>query len=229
MYANSHGHQTYFRYQDGEAWLRYPMTYGVDYIDTFYATSIDPDDGSITYRNGSLHVTCDGYGTLYLPTANRYDNVLRVKQVENFVDSNAVHPGGVSHVSNIFYRWYLSGTRHPLFEDEQFTIDSTVSYFADYLDSSNINYVPLFTSIDEDPSAINPLIWNYENTIVLDNLPPDSRNFNLYNSCGQMVYTANLNGGQQRTFYLPDLCGGLYIAQLVSATAMVSKKLVIDK
>lgn len=84
--------------------LRYPFTYGDGFTDTYSGIlTLGP---LAAHHNGTITVTCDGWGTLQLP-GRTDNNVLRVKTTQLFVDSTNIFGSPVLKTYNILsYDWY---------------------------------------------------------------------------------------------------------------------------
>jgi hypothetical protein len=78
----------------------YPFPYETHLVDYLYATSFYL--GTNHYRIGTRTTVADGYGTLILPSGT-YDNLLRVKVIQNYSDSSGTN---VVHIYGVTYSWY---------------------------------------------------------------------------------------------------------------------------
>ena len=85
----------------------YPFSYGSNLVDSLYATSFYM--GIDHYRIGTRTTIADGYGTLILPSGI-YNNLLRVKVIQNFTDSSSTK---VTQVFGITYSWYDGVNKTP--------------------------------------------------------------------------------------------------------------------
>jgi len=94
-------------YSDPEVMFTYPFSYGSNLVDSLYATSFYL--GINHYRIGTRTTVADGYGTLILPSG-RYNNLLRVKVIQNYSDSSSTN---VVHVYGVTYSWYDGVNKTP--------------------------------------------------------------------------------------------------------------------
>ncbi len=73
-------------YSDDEVIMNYPCTYTTTFTDSYTATFTA--GGYIFYRQGTVDVNADAYGTLMLPWGS-ISTVLRLHLVENYTDSTS--------------------------------------------------------------------------------------------------------------------------------------------
>ena len=100
------------KYPDPQTLLRFPLTYGDSYVDSFRAVQILGND-TLT-RRGSDSTLADGWGTLLIKSAN-LSNVLRVKKILTIEER--IDTGGtpiIFHARSVSYYWYLPGYREYL-------------------------------------------------------------------------------------------------------------------
>jgi len=87
-------------YTDPEVLYSFPFSFGNNFTDSLAGSYLL--SGNNYVRKGTRTVTADGWGTLILPSGT-YNNTLRVKCIQDFIDSSAM---GVSHIYNTTYLWY---------------------------------------------------------------------------------------------------------------------------
>ncbi len=130
--------QAVIAYTDGEDQVRFPLTYGDSYSDTFSGSY---ESFGMTFdREGTVNVEADAYGTLITPDAT-YSNALRIQIVRNTTDYQDGTPSG-STVDTIYY-WYAGDINFPV-----------MTYFRNYSEGSlvgeSVNYLT-----DDGSLAIN--------------------------------------------------------------------------
>ena len=230
LYNNTHGQNTYLVFSNDEDYIRYPLHYLDDYTDTFAARAVDPTDQSVTLRNGTAHVTCDGYGTIHLPLNNVYSNAMRVKFEEDYIDSNLTTQQTV-YAHNLNYYWYLSGTRYPLYHQDTYNLNGTVTTFAEYLDSSLVQYQPLFvaTATGIDNNSFQSLsCYAANNTFFIKNCQPDLH-LSIYDEAGRLVMSQALPQSGDVNVPLQALASGFYVARINGVSVSVDRKIVVVK
>jgi hypothetical protein len=94
-------------YSNTEIMFSYPFSYGSNLVDSLYATSFYL--GINHYRIGTRTTVADGYGTLILHSGT-YNNMLRVKVIQNYSDSSSTN---VVHVYGVSYSWYDGVNKTP--------------------------------------------------------------------------------------------------------------------
>jgi len=100
-------------YSDPETQLVFPMGYDDKFVDDYaYSAS---QFGVTTHGTGTVTGEADGYGTLILPNGT-FDNVMRVKVVDEGVDSTDLGLGIIEKVisTTTTYYWYSSDHPGPL-------------------------------------------------------------------------------------------------------------------
>jgi hypothetical protein len=100
-------------YSDPETELVFPMTFEDTFDDTYISSF--SQFGVTTYTNGTIRGEADGYGTLVLPNGT-FDEVIRVKIVDESVDSTDLGLGIVEKIisTSTSYFWYSSVHPGPL-------------------------------------------------------------------------------------------------------------------
>jgi len=92
----------------------YPIFYGSQYSRNYNA--VQTAGNTIDYIWGSMTQTCDGYGTIILPSGT-INNVIRVKNITDEVDTTKTG-GVVTNIThNIYtgYSWYRMGYKFEVF------------------------------------------------------------------------------------------------------------------
>lgn len=95
-------------YTDPDVLYSFPFSFGNNFTDSLAGSYLL--SGNNYVRKGTRTVTADGWGTLILPSGT-YNNTLRVKCIQDFIDSSAM---GVSHIYNTTYLWYDGINKTPM-------------------------------------------------------------------------------------------------------------------
>ena len=139
---------TVIAYSDPQQHIGFPCTYNTTFTDSFASTYVSA--GDTYYRSGTITVTADAYGILFLPYGT-ISGVIRLKTVEDYQD--AVDLGGYPYLiyySSEVYIWYKPGTHYPVFSLTSFTssVGGTTNY-GSYLDQSGAGiYTPFASKFD---------------------------------------------------------------------------------
>lgn len=135
----------YFVYTDVPALLRFLFSYGSNYTDSFKgyshpadfaarrSTSLRLQHGDEhTYREGTISVYGDSYGTIHLPDGFS-TSALRVKTIEQIYDSTDYNHGfnyRTDEITRTTYTWYNQNHKFPLLK-----IEYTYSLINDFIHS----------------------------------------------------------------------------------------------
>jgi hypothetical protein len=158
----SSGNTINFIYTNTQKVLEYPFNYNSSFTDNFVASYTLVSTGiTITnYRTGTETVTYDGYGTLQLPSATTFNNVARVKIIQDITDS-AVYTGVplppiINNFSGTTHNWIATGVNGKL---AQFTLsfDTTVSSQNPTTYNSYARYQTASTGLMETGAPVNVL------------------------------------------------------------------------
>ena len=144
-------------YSNPEIMFSYPFSYGSNLVDSLYATSFYM--GINHYRIGTRTTVADGYGTLILPSG-RYNNLLRVKVIQNYSDSSSTN---VVHVYGVTYSWYDGVNKTPAL---------TISTFSNTVGGSTTSIKMVNVSSAVDGVADNK---NIQESIVLYPNPANNK------------------------------------------------------
>jgi len=228
-------------YDNPETILTFPFTYQSDFTDDY---SFVMDIGvATTMSMGSIVGTCDAYGSLQLPGAS-FDNVLRIKTVEEQVDSTALGGGLVekAHTKTTLYIW-LSGD-HPgplatLQYNERFTVgiwpplpidtsdtdfDTTFYYDPSAMVSSVTRFVSEALDVNLSP---NPFSDQLRIEFTLDG--PSPMRVEVQTNSGQTVHAAEHPGHaglNEVTLQLANLPPGLYVALLRGKDQATARRII---
>lgn len=161
VYWGIHTDQAVIAYTDGEDQVRFPITYGNSYSDTFEGSY---ESFGMTFdREGTLDVAADGYGTLITPDAT-YNNALRIQIVRNTTDYQNGSPSG-STVDTIYY-WYAENINFPVMTyNRNYSEGSLVGESVNYLtDDGTLSVTDIETkTLEVYPNPVeNRLNLNYD-------------------------------------------------------------------
>ena len=213
--------------------IRYPFTY-LDSFDDSYSGTLT---FSLATANeiGSVHVVCDGYGTLNLPTGITFTNALRVHSTQVFTDSTDLFGTPTIDTFNIStYAWYVSGYH---------TAILTISFVTQFGASSSsyqlVSYapyevqaagVPLVNGIASSLSVYPNPVQN-ELNVDYDNKTNDNVRITLIDMLGrQVVVIADGSGqiAQHIAYNTTGLAKGLYILHLQSGDESITRKIEVE-
>ena len=172
-------------YHDPMERMRFPFTYNSNFTDDFASEFHDAQNVK-TFRNGEITALADGFGTLKLPFGT-YENVLRVKFLENYKDSLIVGAGYQEiNYTRETYSWFLAGTHQPLLTISQLDKDGQMTYQAEFLDMNNV-IAGVKDAGNNAHFKVYPNPAKDEITIDLGEMPIGSGEIILYNLTGQVV------------------------------------------
>lgn len=210
-------------FDDPEDLLRFPMTYTNSYTDSFNVL-FDYAANFVVRRKGQIVVTADGYGTLKLPNGT-YNNVLRVKAVEDFSDSSGGTPL-VFHIEQ--YAWYDPTLRSPLITFSVFSSPAAPmpQYYAQY--RSNIPTAVAQTALQSGSIGLYPNPATDVLTLTLPTAIDASRAaISVSDVTGRSMPVAISATGHTATIQVTTLPAGLYLMQV--RTPLGSRTLKFEK
>jgi hypothetical protein len=219
-------------YTDPQKYLAFPFTYNTSFSDNI-AGSYEVS-GLVTTRTGTVSFLADGYGTLILPTGT-YNNVLRVKYVQNIADVISIGPVDITTTTiTSTYFWMVPGNKNSLMNISHITVSSTGST----VHANNVFYYPGVVSTEDFEIGMvkMQLIPNPAEKQVFLNAyvkEPGSRKVSVVNVLGQTVKTvesADLAAGvYQGKIELDELPDGLYFVQLATNDRIVASERLIKQ
>jgi hypothetical protein len=186
----------------------YPISYGY--------TSTDPVTGVFKYNttngvcNGVITVMADGVGTLNLPGNVSFQNVIRLKSIEQL--TMTVNFLSVGSINQSIYSYYVPGKKYPLITQQYQkyqllagtpTITAMAYGNFDYFTVAGIsNYEPRF-----EPGVYpNP----FNNKLYLRNESTGTMEFMIYNLNGQQMIVAD----EIENLNTSNLQPGIYILEI---------------
>ncbi len=204
--------------------LKYPMNQGDSYTDDIEGTSELPIFGSVNF-SGNATITADGSGTLILGS-NTYNNVIRVKTVENLSGSFGL---GSIDVVRSSYQYYSSAVSNfPIFIHGE--IDSEITGVG----NSNLKIVFSkdmlggFVSNEEmeipNTFSVYPNPANNNITVLTNG---NASEITILNALGQEVFSFSKPNTEQ-IIDISSLEKGLYIVQVKSGNTIETTKLVVE-
>lgn len=219
---------------DKQISMIYPFTYMTMFTDTFSGNATLPSVGNATY-DGNITVEGDGEGTLLLPNGVTYNDVLRVKSVEDAVANTTGFPPVTVYVLRTKYLYYVAGNKFPVFRHEtmdlsgDFTSTITTVFSQDPLLPMSIaenaveaNDVSVFPNPANDVANIRfSLETNtHVNTTVTD----------LLGNKVKVLTNENLSSGtHDYNLETSALSPGLYFINIKTQGSSVTKKLIVGK
>jgi hypothetical protein len=222
-------------YTDPMKVLKYPF----HYLDTFtdaYSGSLtyNPGTGAITaHETGSIHVVCDGWGTLTTPTPGIVDTVLRVVGTQSYIDSAMIFTASVVITVQITtIQWYKLNYHSPLLSMSFVNQTSgpgslntkTISYDKRYKPSgvTNIPMLENSLSIYPNPTASNLNIRFEAN---------DKVRISLVDMVGReiaVIANETATGMKEITYSTSSLAKGVYMVHVQSGAEIITRKVVIE-
>lgn len=207
--------------------IRYPFTYGTSFVDTF--------SGMLTlsvahaHHNGTISVTCDGFGTLMLP--GRTDTgVLRVHSSQLFIDSTSLFGSPVLTSYTIeSYDWYKAGYHSVLLTQQTVTqvgASSPTFRFVAYAAAQLTGVEDVANNIHSLELYPNPV--QNELNIRFTATTGEQVRVSLYDMMGRevaVVADQYATGDQRLSYNTGSLPRGLYLLKVSSASQTTSRKI----
>jgi hypothetical protein len=206
-------------YSNPEIMFSYPFSYGSNLVDSLYATSFYL--GINHYRIGTRTTVADGYGTLILPSGT-YDNMLRVKVIQNYSDSSSTK---VVHVYGVTYSWYDGVNKTPAF------MISTLSNTVDGTTTSvkMVNISSAVNGVADNKTRIEAIVLypnpsnNKVSIILPDTWATIDNIISVYNTGGLLMSQQHIRN-KSIELDISTLPGGIYIINITNdKNTMVSK------
>lgn len=199
--------------------MRYPFTFGNVITDNF--------GGAFTFSlsgtaSGNATVIADGSGTLVLPNGGVYNNVLRVKSIQN-TNFSALIIGGT--MKQTTYAWYDASQKFPIlsinYQSISISGSGSPTITAQVLGNKN-NFVIGINEQQVDPASV----------LIYPN--PTSEEINIHSTSFQVLSIRLINSIGQEVMYVENadrlatskLAKGVYLAELKTNKGIVRKKLI---
>jgi hypothetical protein len=205
--------------------LRYPFTYLSSFTDNF--SGILTVGGISARHNGTVSVTCDGYGTLVLPGRTE-SGVLRVHSVQTFTDSINILGTPVTRTYSISsHDWYRPDYHSPLLTIQVMTevgVPSPAVY-------KFVAYAAAGLSAVKELQGIATTLQVYPNPVT-DLLrvrceAAGQPSITLFDALGRVAATGvALKTGSSYSCEVPvaELPRGMYLLQITDGAERVSRK-----
>ncbi len=213
-------------YTDPQDWLRYPMTYGDSYTDTFSGTI---ETTLIVNRGGTAEVTVDGYGTLITP-AGTFNNVVRVYTQMDYEDE--LSGSVIATYDEVRYMWFdvESGVPLMLYSDLSSSLGTSV-LSASYLEATPVSTSsPLAKEIDLSvfPNPTADLI-TIDYTLSENTLTTVS----VTNLLGKEIILVSdekqIAGTHQSSIDLSSFSNGTYFVKVIIDGRLATHKVLVQK
>ena len=215
-------------FSNRETVFTFPLTYNSTGTDNFLGTFTS--SGYTFYRYGTSSFHADGYGTLILPYGT-LTNVLRVKFVENYVDStNIAGNPFVTSYHNDQYMWLKQGVHPFLLEYYTITGGGNTTTAGFYLDQSSVGFQEnngenLSYSVFPNPASdVLHLTYELKNNSQIE--------INLVNALGQIAQRINREEGNPgiytKEISVSDLPKGIYTLQLIIDGITQNKRVLLN-
>ncbi|MEZ4938163.1 MAG: T9SS type A sorting domain-containing protein [Crocinitomicaceae bacterium] len=198
-------------YSDPEKIMEFPCTYQTTWNDNLSGTI-----STGFTRAGTVSGDADSYGTLILPSGT-YNNVLRVKIVEDYEDSYQGTP--IYMTLNTIYMFYLEGQHSPILALTHSNTAGQSTYYGNYMD----NPVLGTNTIEEENLKIYP---NPVKEVLNFSIPQtieSNYNVEIYSMTGQQVlnYSKPIS-----TVDVSDFDSGVYLVILTNGDTVIREKIV---
>lgn len=220
-------------YSDPEDYMRFPMSYGKSFIDSF-AASYTASTGT-WYRKGFDTVSADAWGSLKTP-AGTFPNTLRIKIISTYSDTGIIQglPDRMRY-KGITYYYYDIAHKDFLFATASFTItpksgpQQTTSYSRYTINQSVDVTAPAIETIRCE-IVPNPAREKIQVALILD--APALTSVSLLDITGRLVHrlpATVLNSGENRvTIPVEDFSPGVYTVRIMAGEAVMARKVVIE-
>jgi hypothetical protein len=208
-------------YSDPEVMCTYPFSYGSNLVDSLYATSFYL--GINHYRIGTRTTIADGYGTLILPSGT-YNNLLRLKVIQNYSDSSSIN---VIHIYGVTYSWYDGVNKSPSLTIS--TLSNTTGSSTTTIKMVNISSVVNGIADNKTPQKAVTLYPNPATdkvTITLSDARPTGESMiSIYNTDGLLLIQSPIHE-KSIELDISTLSRGSYIIKIIGNENITLYKLI---
>lgn len=207
----------------GDTLLRYPLTYNNSFGNNYTAINYI-SDGITAYDTGMQTVTCDGYGTLILPT-DTVQNVLRIHALQTEKDVT----NGIFHITYDKYYWIAPGYHNFLMQVEYYFCaetqfhDTAVSYSirpSSPASVANVNTPPTLHCYPNPAKDLFNIDFSLSHS--------QTASIVLLDMMGRQVATIANNhyqaGVHQLSYNVSSLPAGIYLVRIQSDAGSVTQK-----
>ncbi len=207
-------------FSDFKEFLRYPTNYGDSYTDTYKGQVIS--SGTTIDREGTLIVTCDGYGDLMLPYGT-IPNVMKVTVIDNYEDA----VGGIPWItySDTLLFFYNQNTKKTVasFGKNTSSIAPNI-YFTTYMDQKDVVLNTKILDLADSPYSLYPN--PAKDKITFENTSQNHVNISITNYLGQEIQ--NLNCANSQEIDLSKMAPGIYVLQCQDGQQYYTQKFTIS-
>lgn len=209
-------------YTDDRELVKFPITYGETFYETFSGTIENIAAGQTLDRSGTVEITADGYGDLILPYTT-VSNVLRVKAIYNYDDHFLGTP--VLSYTDTICMWYNATNR-------QFIATTSVIYAGGMEYTSQATYIKQadFVSGMNDLDAAHNSVSFYPNPatdhIIIKNETNEMFSVHIYDIRSVLVKTVPIHK-ENKPVNVSDLDPGIYFIKYTKESNCYTDKLVI--
>ena len=215
-------------FNDVEEFLRFPMSFGTNYTDTFSAHELNTVTGdTVGTRTGTLSVDANTYGTLILPYGT-FNDVLRVSYEEDFTDLDS--SGITTTLNSEFYFYYVEGYHQPIMMRYEFFFLGVLVQYSRMLSAQTVAaHEPLLdqTSFFMYP---NPTSEQVNLRYVMENAGEVS--LRVVDLQGKVVHAENhgkqTTGPHELSVDLNAVPAGLYMLQLQAGESKAIRRLQVQ-
>ncbi|WMI65850.1 T9SS type A sorting domain-containing protein [Aestuariibaculum sp. YM273] len=170
-------------YTDPREGLKFPISYGDTFNETFSGTKENLIANQTYDENGTIEITADGYGDLILPYTT-ITNVLKIKMTSTYTDVlQGLIVLNFKEVSNIWYdinnNAYLASTT------EVYSEDQLVASYAYYLSQSDL--ILNTTDFNNDKNFISIYPNPANNILYIENKSNESLEIQFIDITGRTV------------------------------------------
>jgi hypothetical protein len=200
---------------------RFPYTYNDTYTDSFMMHTASQ------YQFGHVVHTCDGYGTLILPSGT-FTNALREHITETYTDSTVGTPPSVVHNVKQLYHWIVPGSRIVLSLDYSNSLAAPITKKITLAET----FAPTGIPLSERPAGsvtLSPNPMNSFCTLTINTSEPMNHcMLTISDPTGRTVRQLAINS-PSTTISRDGLCAGMYFYAIYNGgTRIGGGKMVIE-
>jgi hypothetical protein len=216
-------------YSDPQKILTYPFSYTNTFTDNIAATYLL---GVNTVRTGTSTTTADAWGTVILPSGS-YSNTLRIKIIQNYVDSN-IYFKATTHQES--YLWFDGTHKNPILNINKTrivnplsgtTVTKSVSVSSDVygngIEKYNDNLIP--ANIFPNPATDKV-------TIAFDLKEKSNTEISIFDMQGREAIHYLLGyleaGANQKEIDISDIPQDIYFIRISAKDGFSYKKIMIN-
>ena len=208
-------------YTDKQEYLKFPITYGDVFNETFSGTLENIAASQTFNRSGTIEILSDGHGDLILPYTT-VNNVLRIKVTNTYSDVFMGIP--VSSYSDVIHLWFNTATKsHLASTTEAYANGSLLTSQATYISQSDLVLDVTQSNLLENQISFYPNPTS--NYIIVKNTSYKTP-LKIYDSRGLLVRTINIEKGKTQVD-ISSLPSGIYLIKYTKDLQSFTKKLIV--